>query len=193
MKRFNFNMVEIMLAVTVTALGITCIMGLFPMTLRAVKDTVSENYIPSSASQILGYWELVAANPSSWEGSTAFNSLKEGNRPGFSDEENVSWDSDDIKGFDGLYGSNNSKLYKIDVKPNKDSDISEFKGIVRVWADQIKYTSPVTGSEQTIPDSIGRRIFVEIAFPYDEDDSETEYDNRSKRIYLVDVYKRQNN
>ena len=43
----QFNMVEISLAVAVMALGLTLIVGLFPLAVRSHKDVVANTYIPS--------------------------------------------------------------------------------------------------------------------------------------------------
>lgn len=51
--RHNFNMVEIMLAVIVIALGLTSTFVLFPVGLNASKDAVAENHISDASEAVI--------------------------------------------------------------------------------------------------------------------------------------------
>ena len=51
--RHNFNMVEIMLAVIVIALGLTSTFVLFPVGLNATRDAVAENHISDASEAII--------------------------------------------------------------------------------------------------------------------------------------------
>ena len=59
MRKFNFNMVEIALAMVIIAIGISCILGLFSVGVNARKAAISENNIADAAEYILGLYRAV--------------------------------------------------------------------------------------------------------------------------------------
>lgn len=61
MRKFNFNMVEIALAMVIIAIGISGILGLFSVGVNARKAAISENNIADAAEYILGLYRAVIA------------------------------------------------------------------------------------------------------------------------------------
>ena len=62
MKKYNFNMVEIALAMVVIALGISGILGLFSVGVNAKKAAISENNVADAAEYILGVCKAYISN-----------------------------------------------------------------------------------------------------------------------------------
>ncbi|MDD5697121.1 MAG: hypothetical protein PHH77_00760 [Victivallaceae bacterium] len=54
-----FNMIEILLALTVIAIGMTSILGLFPVGLNASRDAVAENCSADIADQLITYFRVI--------------------------------------------------------------------------------------------------------------------------------------
>ena len=59
MRKFNFNMVEIALAMVIIAIGISGILGLFSVGVNSRKSAISENNIANAAEYILGLYRAV--------------------------------------------------------------------------------------------------------------------------------------
>ena len=57
MKKFNFNMVEIALAMVIISLGISGVLGLFSVGVNAKKESISENNVADAAEYILGVYK----------------------------------------------------------------------------------------------------------------------------------------
>ncbi|MDD5699480.1 MAG: hypothetical protein PHH77_12775 [Victivallaceae bacterium] len=57
-KRY-FNMIEILLALTVIAIGMTSILGLFPVGLNASRDAVAENCSADVIDQLITYFRVI--------------------------------------------------------------------------------------------------------------------------------------
>ena len=73
MKKFNFNMVEIALAMVVIALGISGILGLFSVGVNAKKAAINENNIADAAEYILGLYRAVIVENYAQGTSDEFN------------------------------------------------------------------------------------------------------------------------
>ena len=79
MKKFNFNMVEIALAMVIIAFGISGILGLFTVGVNAKKEAMNENNIADAAEYILGtYKALILSRIHENADANAANILKAG-------------------------------------------------------------------------------------------------------------------
>lgn len=61
MKKRFFNMVEVLLALTVSAIGITSIMGIIPLGLKANRDAMAETYTANIADSYFAELNRLAA------------------------------------------------------------------------------------------------------------------------------------
>lgn len=66
MKLRFFNMIEIMLALAVSAIGITGIMGIIPLGLKANRDAMAETFAADIANSYFADLSIKAANASSF-------------------------------------------------------------------------------------------------------------------------------
>jgi len=58
-KLHFFNMIEILLALTVIAIGMTSILGLFPVGLNASRNAVAQNISANVADQMVTYFKVI--------------------------------------------------------------------------------------------------------------------------------------
>ena len=56
-KRY-FSMVEMVLAIGVSVIGVICVLGLLPVGLNASRDAVADNYLPDMAQMMLTYIQV---------------------------------------------------------------------------------------------------------------------------------------
>ena len=55
MRTQRFNLVEIVIALGIVAIGVTAVMGFLPMGLNASRDAIADNYAADSGDQLLHY------------------------------------------------------------------------------------------------------------------------------------------
>ena len=55
MRAQRFNLVEIVIALGIVAIGVTAVMGFLPMGLNASRDAIADNYAADSSDQLLHY------------------------------------------------------------------------------------------------------------------------------------------
>ncbi len=55
MRAQRFNLVEIVIALGIVAIGVTAVMGFLPMGLNASRDAIADNYAADSGDQLLHY------------------------------------------------------------------------------------------------------------------------------------------
>lgn len=59
-KKAFFNLVEVALAIGIVAVGMAGVMGLYPVALKAARNSVAENYSMLSAEQFFCFLEMTA-------------------------------------------------------------------------------------------------------------------------------------
>ena len=65
LKRF-FNMVEVTLAIAVVGIGITGIMGMFPVAIGASRDAVAQSFIADGVDQLITLVNMVGNKENTW-------------------------------------------------------------------------------------------------------------------------------
>ena len=65
-KKQYFNMIEVVLALGVLAIGFSAVMGLFPTGLKAAKDSVTLTKVSDAADTLETYLKLIYNNDASW-------------------------------------------------------------------------------------------------------------------------------
>ena len=81
MKKYCFNMIEIILAISIIAIGISSVMVLFTSGLRSGNEAVQMSSVPDAVESILAHVRQTAiaqANANGWGASPAFPAVKEG-------------------------------------------------------------------------------------------------------------------
>ena len=73
MRTQRFNLVEIVIALGIVAIGVTAVMGFLPVGLNASRDAIADNYAADSSEQLLHY--LASNIQEDWSRLDEFNSV----------------------------------------------------------------------------------------------------------------------
>ena len=109
---FRFNMVEVALALVILAIGLSSVMVLFPVGLRASRNSIADNNLADIAERVAAYLQAQCVSSQTWgrngtfsgTGIPAFNSDPGDSVPTadeFSTDDNNS--SNNASGMDGLF------------------------------------------------------------------------------------------
>ncbi len=168
--RKYFNMIEIVLALGVIAIGFVSILALFPVGLNASRDAVAESYSAHSADQFVHYFvNELKKSQANWD------NFKVLSKPLVTDPE-PSWQTTPVNNTN-LYlpdpATPDSRFYKI-IQKAAGGDVVDFSGIYRVW--------PLD-----VPDinnkSLAMQICIEVSWP-----AELTYDKRNTSMYYREVF-----
>jgi hypothetical protein len=196
MKKF-FNMIEVTLAIAVVGLGMTAIMGLFPVGFQASRNAIGDNYSANAAEQFMAYIARKCNDPTVIATKTAWDSLISWDQLGtpnnFADDVDGSIsitiptaaDEDSNFSLTAVEGNiyphlTNTQLYWI---KSGSSTVTDFYAAVRIWRSQI------TGlwlfdQNADIPYTIATRLNVEISWPVDKP-----YASRDKKYYCIELFR----
>lgn len=201
MKKFNFNMVEIALAMVVIALGISGILGLFSVGVNAKKAAINENNIADAAEYILGLYRAVIVENYAQGTSDEFNIITATKSESY--EKPVSFDISKITPASSIYPIDGETVTSFDPKtastiPSKflyaqtrkvDGDfVPDCEIAGAVWkakvpvANTIGSNSGGAGEAISIPYNYGVRVYLELSWP-----AQKKYDDREKKIFVMDV------
>lgn len=177
-----FNMIEIVLALAVIAVGMVSIMALFPVGLTASRNAVAESYGADSADQFLHWYAAKAkANWGAYVGGMA--SSKPGPSEGgwLADQSNIAnlqFQPDDT--YNGVY--------RITFEHGSGgNEVVDFSGIYRIWRDTIQAyrwndaTSSWVVYSVTMDEAVA--INLEASWP-----AEIPYTARTKKIFRLEVF-----
>lgn len=168
-KRF-FNMVEVTLALAVVGIGITGIMGMFPVAIQSSRDAVADNYICDVAPQFMSYYENVMR--SSWPGQFSAPSVN---------------DTDTDDGSLWTYMAAVPNIYRMGTATNqygiKLNGGADLLAHIRIWATPISDFN-VSGTPTAISDAVAVKLCIEISWP-----TTKQYQYREKRYFAMDIFK----
>ena len=205
MKKFNFNMVEIALAMVVIAIGISGILGLFSVGVNARKAAISENNIADAAEYVLGLYRAViietyADTPvgNDKNAPSVITGIPDSNSGTGTPGTDI-----DISSVDTvtthLYTGSGSNVTNFDAAtaaalpatfvyaPSRRIDsvrIADCEIAGTVWKSQIPVTYKEGENNNTVnmPYSYGVRVYLELSWPL-----EKKYDDRDKKIFVMDI------
>lgn len=174
MKKKFFNMIEVLLALGVTAVGIMGLMAVIPVTLNANRDAASDSYINDVVNtkfvEIAG---LVRGKPADYFGATHSNSSVPGDA-----SVKINGPDDVIEtgkgGIDIETGTNGIYYFQL----GNEGQVPDFSGHLRVW---YEYPTDLENNANADKDLI--RFYVEASWPAGKP-----YDERKKRIYIREYY-----
>lgn len=202
-RKHPFNMIEIMLALGVCAIGITSIMVLFPVGSAATRDAAMETYAAHAADQMLHFMKYrITVDGTKWE-----EIISDATAPEISDvippdsdynlahlNNSTYWTTDSLWASELLgtvYQNNaNTQTYQImshrnppDKKlgdPSTEFDVSkiDFRGILTIWKEQIVVNST------PIPYTMGVKLNIKVAWP-----AELPVASRQEAYYSLEVFK----
>lgn len=132
MRTQRFNLVEIVIALGIVAIGVTAVMGFLPMGLNASRDAIADNYAADSSDQLLHY--LSSTIQEDWSQLDNFGSTPP----------NVAAGSGDLTTWTVITGTNiytkdyvGKTVYRI-LQQTDDIDgigttVVDFDAMVRIW------------------------------------------------------------
>ena len=145
---FRFNMVEVALALVVLAIGLSSVMVLFPVGLKASQSGVADNNLGDVAERVAAYLQAKCSSSEVWKGDGTFKELSIGvfdpdpadSSSPTSDEFSVG-DGSAVDGMKGLFQlTKNSQTYYLyqqysPVGSSGNDRAVDFEAIVRVGWD----------------------------------------------------------
>jgi len=179
MQILKFNLVEILIAVFIIAIGVTGVMGLMPVGLNSARDSRAENYASFAANQFIAWFKRQADNNwSSYVSSIPIthSAIAENDAPTQISGTNIYWKTSE------------PQFYVIRQKSGTSDSIKDFEAAVRIWRENPLNVGFVTPSGQTKLASLdvtkAARICVEISWPLVKT-----HTAREKKYFIVDLYK----
>ena len=178
----GFNMVEIVLALGVVAVGVVSIMALFPIGLNANRDAVARSYSADSVDQFLHYYaQLLKRSDTNWTNYQTGLPLA---KPSVADDRTLSWTQQGSTNF--YYSSGNAGFWKIEQMASG-SDLVDFSAICRVWKNPLSADYYDSGSStwqsDTIDYAYALGINLEISWPV-----QLPYAQRQKELYYFELF-----
>lgn len=203
MKRNNFTLVEILLALGVVVIGICSIMVLFPVGANATRDASMETYAANSVEELLNGLKYKLQN-GEWDafvGSSGCipvlgeNDQPEDNFSGKKDEfdsltQSSDWEKVELKinNKSGFYKyKDNDNVYQLVSYKDTDKGLDEgkvdFRAIARLAKSVIRLGTNGSGSSLDVNYANGVCIHVEVSWP-----AEAPFDVRQKSYYQIQVF-----
>ncbi len=202
-RKHPFNMIEIMLALGVCAIGISSIMVLFPVGSAATRDAAMETYAAHAADQMLHFmkYRITANDGADW--ATIISDADDTGKilkaiPADSDYDlahlNITsnWETEstwanELKGT--VYqNSSDDQIYQIMSHRNPadkmlgdagfDVGKIDYRGILTIWKERIVVNST------SIPYDMGVKLNIKVAWP-----AELPKDSRQVAYYSLEVFK----
>ncbi len=174
-----FNMVEVTLAIAVVGLGITAVMGMFPVAINSSRDAVAESCSGEMATQFISYIEARAVND--WTVATGLPTSAQDIAASDSDtkDDGSAWASP-VTGLN-IYASGGKLSSANGVFGVKSG--TDFSAHVRVWRTDIGdfYSG---ASAVSILDTYAVKLNIEISWP-----SSRPFSTREKRYYTREIFK----
>jgi len=197
-----FNMVKIVLAIGVIAIGVVSILTLFPVGLKTGRDAMATDYSAQAADEMLHWLEQqVRVKTSSYDGWVDY--INRTSPPPKLPEvgSTPSPDDFDVASATGhnaectLYwkGTGSNTVYKLiryvdqpggtANQYDPGTDILDYSAIAIVWRSKVTVPTP-TGPKQ-LGYGIAARINVEISWP-----AQIPYPRREKRVFSLELFNR---
>lgn len=193
-----FNMVEIVLALGVVAIGVVSIMALFPVAANASRDAMAETYACNAADHVLHYLEhqirIKTATVDGWD-NYIVNAVTATHIPA---AEPSAADKTD---FTPAYAANTTLypkpstagVYKVirfvDGSAGTDdlyepaNDIMDFEAVLAVWQEAV--TIPGGSGPVALDATFAVALHAEISWP-----AKLPYERRQKSLYHSEIFKR---
>jgi len=181
MKKQYFNLVEIILALGVIAVGMTGVLVLFPTGLNSVNSATADNSAPDAVQYLAGYLESCIRRD--WRNgvTTTVTNLPTG-KPGAAESFNTSPVNNTP-----IYTSTSAtagifkyeQIHTVDGQP-----VTDFSAAARVWKTDSNHIH-VPGQSAPVPMGLGGAvtIFIEVSYPLTKP-----YEERETQTYRFDLY-----
>ena len=174
---FRFNMVEVALALVVLAIGLSSVMVLFPVGLKASQSSVADNNLGDVAERVAAYLQAKYTSPEVWKTNGKFSGVSivdfdpDGTNSPTSSDFNTT-DGSQTDGMVGLFkyesGDQTYYLYQqySPVGANGNDRAIDFEAVIRVgWdtdtltgANCAYYYTPIDPTDDEITKTQGQRL-----------------------------------
>ena len=134
MKKYNFNLIEIMLAVVILALGMTSVFVLFPAGLNNHKTAMAENSFADLAELIVSHVRAKAALSSNPE-KFSYDLGTSSKTVDYTFDDNSEWDAIDENGTLMQHKSSKGTYLVRHLSGPADNQYTDFAAIARVYKD----------------------------------------------------------
>jgi hypothetical protein len=195
MRKSAFNMVEIVLALGVIAIGVVSVLALVPTGLSANRDAAAETYAANAADHLLQYFKYyVEQSASNWTDYIVNNGYLDttplnGPTGALASTTAVAVSGAGEAGSAGtIHADATSGIYHVvafrDVDDNDSLDAGDaidFRCVAGVWKEPIDPDrDPMTAP---IPLAYAVRLYVEVQWP-----TERPAVSRRKRVYTLELF-----
>ena len=184
-RRLGFNMIEVALGLGLIAFGLAGVLGMFPASLTAGRDSIAESYAAGAADEFLNFLAAYLKVP--LEDYDNWDTLGKGlplEKPGPDEPtEWAEWFSQETAQF--CSGGENDEFYRI-IQKAEGSTTADFAAVCRVWRGEVAYSYFSDGQwpSATASYDVAMAISVEISWPAD-----LPYERRHKALYTREIYK----
>lgn len=180
-------MIEILLALGVTAVGICSIMVLFPIGANASRDAAMETYTANAADEILHYYQYQLQSNNQWKNLITDNGIKNSEEEvtlAYSDNWKSNWNS--LNEFPNIVQKSGSCVFLLTNIGNgkKWSELTDYNEIN--WAAVITVTKhPININGSNVNSNYGITLQADVTWP-----AQAPVANRKKATYVLDVFKK---
>ncbi len=189
MTRHPFNMIEVLLALGVIAIGAISVLALFPYGYTATRDSVAESFAGDSADQFLHWFAAQAQRDwTAYAGDTTWLPDDKPSVPADGDTETASWGATtDITPNLRYERHSTSGMLKVIFQRNGTPPVVDFSGVYRMWNDPVTIPDPRPdsgGADISLATESALAINLEASWP-----AEIPYNRRQKAVYRVEIFR----
>lgn len=186
MRTHSFNMVEVLLALGVIAIGAVSVLALFPYGFASTRDSVAESFAGDSADQFL-HW-FAAQTRTNWVTYAGDATWLPDDKPLPGTDESGSWDSTQTISRNLRYQRHSTDgVLKVVFQRGDSPPIVDFSSVYRMWNDPVSVPDPRPGSgggTVALNTDSALAINIEASWPAD-----LPYGRRQKAVYRLEVFR----
>ncbi|NLF18751.1 MAG: hypothetical protein GX595_16080 [Lentisphaerae bacterium] len=196
MTRHPFNMIEVLLALGVIAIGAISVLALFPYGLASTRDSVAESFAGDSADQFLHWFAAQAQRDwATYAGDSTWLPDDKREVPDKDDDVYVEPDSwgaaTDITPNLRYERHSTDGVLKVIFQRNGTPPVVDFSGVYRMWNDPVTVPNPQLLNDPLATPPIiplttesALAINLEASWP-----AEIPYNRRQKAVYRIEIFR----
>ncbi len=180
MKCKKFNLIEVVLAIGILAIGITSVISLFPIGFQETRDSIAENYSSEAADSMLAFLARESYDPTTWNNLFGTSGAIPGSKPTSTETSTSGWTHEE----GDIYSTGNNGIYGLKVSSLiGDSNITDFTGEVLIWKSQVENIRAAGQSIGALSYDEAVALNLEISWPV-----EKPYAYRNKNTYYLELF-----
>ena len=180
MKNRKFNLIEIILAIGILAIGITSVLSLFPIGFQETRESIAENYSSEAADSMLAYLARESYDSDTWNNLFGSSGAISESKPSSTETSTSGWTN--VEG--DIYSTGNDGVYGLKVTSVIGDDaITDFTGEVLLWKSKVQN---IRAAGQDIGDldySEAVALNLEISWPVAKP-----YNQRNRNTYYLELF-----